>query len=57
MDIKDACEQAYKNGYNDGVRDVIAELEKRAKRNYVLPFGECVDITDIYEVKKELTKR
>lgn len=57
MDIKDACEQAYKNGYNDGVREFAEKLEKRAKKNYIFPFGESVGIIDIYEAKKELTKQ
>ena len=51
------AEQTYKNGYNDGVRELVEKLEKRAKTNYILPFGESVGIIDIYEAKNELTKQ
>ena len=53
MDIKDALEQAYKNGYNDGLRDLVRRLENEA---YTLS-PIMVDMADVHKFEKQLTKR
>ena len=53
MNIHDATEQAYKNGYNDGVRDIVKKLECEAYTTSPV----VVDMTDVNRIAKELTKR
>lgn len=57
MDIKDALEQAYKNGYNDGLREFAAKLNERVREDIEYPFLPYINPDDVIEVEKELTKR
>lgn len=55
MNEHDIAEQAYKNGYEAGVKELRDKLVEIAERNYIVPLGMCVGLTDIYNIAKELT--
>ena len=51
MDVRDATEQAYKNGYRKGVEDLFDRLAKEVKGR--MP-GRFVTILDASRIVKEL---
>ena len=58
MDIKDVCEQAYKNGYNDGVREFAKELYNTFRQYENYDRFHTFEILDRIEtVEEQLTKR
>ena len=56
MNIHDACEEAYKRGYERGKAEAIKEFAERVKAEKFTHknFGELVYLEDIDEIAKEM---
>ena len=55
MNLYDATEAAYKNGYADAVRDIFEEIEKAIGEQYPIYTVESI-IKCVAELKKKYTE-
>lgn len=54
MNEHDATEQAYKNGYQQGVKDFAERLKNKSKKRVSDNYGARVFIQDIDNLAKEM---